>query len=170
MSKSQSIINELRSYLDDLASEVGAMQDQIKELHEKNERLAQQTTRLQQEKEQLAQQNTRLQQENKSLREEVTVVRLYQEVSEDEDFTTEDGGPTISRHALILYRELPAAFKFAEFFQIADEQGIDPAVARDALLQLLREDMLVQKGARIEKSEPGAGRFEVQKHMQPSRQ
>lgn len=155
MSKPRSIINELRSHLDDLATEVGKLQDQIERLHEKNE--------------QLAQENTRLQQENKSLREEVTVVRLYREVSEEEDFE-EEPGLSVPRHALILYRELPAAFKFAEFFQIADEQGIDPAVARDALLQLLREDMLVQKGARIEKSEPGAGQFEVQKHMQPSRQ
>lgn len=156
MSKARAIINELRSRLDELAAEVGQLQDQVDRLHEQNE--------------QLAQDNARLQQENKSLREEVTVVRLYREVSEEEDFGAEEPGQAISRSAFMLYRALPAAFKFAEFFQIADEQDIDPAVARDALLQLLREDMLVQKGARIEKSEPGSRRFEVEKHMQPSRQ
>ncbi len=154
MSNPRAIISELRSYLDDLASEVGKLQDQVERLQDKNE--------------QLTQENKRLQQENKSLREEVTVVRLYQEVSEDED-VGEEPSSSVSRQALILYRELPAAFKFAEFFQIADQQDIDPAVAREALLQLLREDMLVQKGARIEKSEPASRRFEVEKHMQPSR-
>lgn len=148
MSDPESLIQELRTKLDELATEVSHLQEQVDELHDQNERL---------------------QRENKSLREEVTVVRLYQEMSEEEEeaFPPESMS-SIPRQALLLYRELPSAFKFAEFFQVADDQGLDPGMARNALLQLLREDLLVQKGARIEKSDPGSRTFEVEKHMQPS--
>ncbi len=105
------------------------------------------------EMERLREENEQLRRENKALREEVTLVRIVKDVSEqEEEFPIEDPA-TIPREAFALYRRLPRTFKFADFFQLAERFGLDAAAARDCLLYFLREDMLRQKGARVEKSE-----------------
>ena len=104
------------------------------------------------EVERLREENEQLRRENKALREEVTLVRIFQDVSEqEEEFPIEDPA-SIPREAYALYRRLPRAFKFADFFQLAERFGLDATTARDCLLYFLRQDMLRQKGARVEKS------------------
>lgn len=141
MNKSQVLIQKLRKNLKQLSDEVERLQEE----------------------------NEQLRRENKALREEVTVVRLYQEMSEEEEEEMSvEAVSTIPKEAFSLYRKLPSAFKFAEFFQLADEEGFDPSAARDTLLHFLREEMLIQKGARIEKSEHSSRPFSIEEHMQPS--
>ena len=103
------------------------------------------------EMERLREENDQLRRENKALREEVTLVRIFEDVSQQEDeFPIEDPA-SIPREAYAMYRRLPHAFKFADFFQLADRFGLEPSDARDCLLHFLREGMLQQKGARVEK-------------------
>lgn len=104
------------------------------------------------EMERLREENEQLRRENKALREEVTLVRIFEDVSQqEEEFPIEDTA-SIPREAYALYRRLPPTFKFADFFQLADQFGLAPGAARDCLLHFLREGMLRQKGARMEKS------------------
>lgn len=108
-------------------------------------------SQLLEEMERLREENDQLRRENKALREEVTLVRIFEDVSQqEEDFPIADPA-SIPREAYALYRRLPHTFKFADFFQLADRFGLDPAEARDCLLHFLREGMLQQKGARVEK-------------------
>jgi len=104
------------------------------------------------EMERLREENEQLQRENKALREEVTLVRIFEDVSRQEEAFPIEDPASIPREAHALYRRLPPAFKFSDFFQLADRFGLDAGVARDCLLYFLREDMLRQKGARVEKS------------------
>jgi len=104
------------------------------------------------EMERLREENEQLRRENKALREEVTLVRIFKDVSEqEEEFPIEDSA-SIPREAYALYRRLPRTFKFADFFQLAERFDLDATAARDCLLYFLRKDMLRQKGARVEKS------------------
>lgn len=148
MSKSQALIQTLQDTLEQLSEEVSRLQRKVDRVESENDQLRR---------------------ENKSLREEVTVARLYQEMSEEEDEMPVEVPATLPPEAFHLYRSLPSAFKFAEFFKQADEQGIDSATARDTLLHFLREEMLIQRGARIEKAEQKKRAFNIEEHMQPSR-
>lgn len=121
------------------------------------------------EMERLREENERLRQENKALREEVTLVRIFEDVSEqEEEFPIEDPA-SIPREAYALYRRLPRTFKFADFFQLADRFGMDASTARDCLLHFLREDMLQQKGARVEKGGGSSQSSHPEPKMEPSR-
>lgn len=103
------------------------------------------------ELERLREDNEQLRRENKALREEVTLVRIFEDVSKREEAFPLEDPTSIPREAYALYRRLPRAFKFADFFQLAERFGLDAAAARDCLLYFLREGMLQQKGARVEK-------------------
>lgn len=105
------------------------------------------------EMERLREENEQLRRENKALREEVTLVRIVQDVSEQEDAFPIEDPAALPREASAMYRRLPRAFKFSDFFQLAERFGLEATAARDCLLYFLREDMLRQKGARVEKAE-----------------
>lgn len=148
MSNPQALIQTLQDTLEELSEEVNRLQDEVDRMESENDQLRR---------------------ENKSLREEVTVARLYQEMSQEEDEMTIEYPVAMPPDALELYRSLPSAFKFAEFFKQSDEQGLDSATARDTLLYFLREELLIQRGARIEKAEQRKRSFNIEEHMQPSR-
>jgi len=103
------------------------------------------------ELERLQEDNEQLRRENKALREEVTLARLFEDVSQQEEAFPLEDPTSIPREAFALYRRLPRTFKFADFFQLAERFGLDATAARDCLLYFLRESMLQQKGARVEK-------------------
>lgn len=105
------------------------------------------------ELERLREENEQLHRENKALREEVTLVRIVKDVSEQEEAFPIEDPASIPREAFALYRRLPRTFKFADFFQLAERFELDATAARDCLLYFLREDMLHQKGSRVEKAE-----------------
>jgi hypothetical protein len=115
--------------------------------------LFKEVTRLQEE-------NERLLKENKSLREEVTLARLFREiepVSEGQRATpaVEDlfeASVSVSREAMEFYHRLPASFNFAEFFMTAEAEGIPGDTARDHMVVYFRENMLQQRGTRVEKT------------------
>lgn len=120
------------------------------------------------EMERLREENEQLRRENKSLREEVTLVRIFEDVSgQEEEFPIEDPA-AIPQEAYALYRRLPRAFKFADFFQLAERFGLDAAAARDSLLYFLRKDLLRQKGARVEKLDRSSPASPSERRMQPT--
>lgn len=124
--------SDIQDLIDGVRHNIGQLLDEVERLREENEQLRR---------------------ENKALREEVTLVRIFKDVSEqEEEFPLEDP-ESIPREAFALYRRLPRTFKFADFFQLAERFGLDAGRARDCLLYFLREDMLRQKGARVEKSD-----------------
>jgi regulator of replication initiation timing len=104
------------------------------------------------EMERLRKENDQLRRENKALREEVTLVRIFEDVSQQEEAFPIEDPASIPREAFALYRRLPSTFKFADYFQLAERFGLDPSDARDCLVYFLRESMLQQKGARMEKA------------------
>jgi regulator of replication initiation timing len=116
------------------------------------------------EMERLREENEQLRRENKALREEVTLVRIFEDVSEQKEVFPIEDPASIPREAFALYRRLPRTFKFADFFQLADRFGLNPSEARDCLVYFLREGMLRQKGARVEK---GGTSNPAPSHMEP---
>lgn len=107
--------------------------------------------RLIQEVRRLREENERLKEENKSLREEVTLVRIYKSMENREEEFPTPRPDQIDPEAHELYRQLPEDFRFAEFFEIADEKGVRGDEARLFLLYFIRQGMLAQKGGRVEK-------------------
>jgi regulator of replication initiation timing len=126
-------------------------QNMSKDIRELMEGVRRNMSQLLDEMERLRDENEQLRRENKALREEVTLVRIFKDVSEQEEAFPIEDPESIPREAFALYRRLPRAFKFSDFFQLAERFGLDAAAARDCLLYFLREDMLRQKGARVEK-------------------
>ncbi|WP_161541170.1 hypothetical protein [Rhodothermus marinus] len=107
---------------------------------------------LQREVERLIEENERLREENRRLREEVTLYRLFQELQP----SAEEGLPELSaevlQQAMAFLAQLPDELSFAEFFDRAEQAGIESQVARDYLLIFLREDLLRQRGGRLIKT------------------
>lgn len=120
------------------------------------------------EMERLREENEQLRRENKALREEVTLVRIFDDVTRQEEAFPIEDPASVPRQAYALYRRLPRTFKFSDFFQLAERFDLDGAAARDALLHFLREDMLRQKGARVEKKNTPAEPASPTAQMQPS--
>ena len=93
---------------------------------------------LQREVERLIEENERLREENRRLREEVTLYRLFQELQP----SAEEGLPELSaevlQQAMAFLAQLPVELSFAEFFDRAEQAGIERQVARDYLLIFLR--------------------------------
>lgn len=114
---------------------------------------------LQREVERLIEENERLREENRRLREEVTLYRLFQEIQP----TAEEGLPELSaevlQQAMAFLARLPSELSFAEFFDRAEQEGIESQVARDYLLIFLREDLLRQRGGRLIKTSREASSF-----------
>jgi regulator of replication initiation timing len=121
------------------------------------------------ELERLQEDNEHLRRENKALREEVTLARIFEDVSQQEEAFPLEDPTSIPREAFALYRRLPRTFKFADFFQLAERFGLDATAARDCLLYFLRENMLQQKGARVEKRGGTSESSSPQPLLAPSR-
>lgn len=98
----------------------------------------------------------RLQQENQQLRQEATIVRLYDDLAEnvepDDDVLADE--PAVEDR---LYKSLPRRLTIREFFRRANDQGLEGEAARQVLVRLLRDKMIVQAGSRLEKSDPPNG-------------
>lgn len=126
----------------------------FRDLQDRLDWLVKEVTRLQEE-------NERLLKENKSLREEVTLARLFRDL-EPVPEAKETPAPAaemfelpgaVSWEAMEFYRMLPRSFTFAEFFHAAERVGVSGDTARDYMLVFFRENMLNQKGTRIEKTQ-----------------
>ena len=106
----------------------------------------------------LKEENERLLRENKALREEVTLARLFRDIepaaepvrSEAEELF--EAPPSVSREVIQFYHRLPSSFNFADFFVTAEAQGVTSELAREYMLVFFRENMLLQRGTRIEKT------------------
>ena len=116
----------------------------IEDLRRRMERLIQEVKRLRT-------QNRQLREENKRLREESTMVRIYKNMKERrEEFPTPPPSD-VDPKAHDLYQQLPKDFRFAEYFDVADEKGLEGEEARVFLLYFIRQGMLEQQGGRVEK-------------------
>lgn len=105
---------------------------------------------LSKEVEQLQEDNERLLGENRSLREEVTLARLFRDV----DAAPEGFGlpAVVPKMAHEFYDGLPEHFSFTDFFHRAGHFGLTVETAKDYLIVFFRENMLTQRGARLEKT------------------
>ena len=131
----------------------------FRDLQDRLDWLVKEVSRLQEE-------NERLLKENKTLREEVTLARLFRDLeptAEVRQALAPSGGgelfeppPAVSWEAMEFYRVLPKSFTFAEFFQAAEGAGVAGNAARDYMLVYFRENLLQQRGTRIEKTQTAA--------------
>lgn len=103
--------------------------------------------------EKLEAQRHQLLEENRRLRREITQSRLVEDlkvstaVGEDETPPSSPVPPT----AEDLYLTLPASFTYEEFFQIAQNAGLDTEEVRQSLRIFLRRGMVTQEGSRLTK-------------------
>lgn len=100
--------------------------------------------------------NKRLLAENQELREELTVLRLDEDMHSDVriravEKADEHRPPELTPQAVQFYEGLPDSLSFAEYFQHADSDGISGEKAREYMLVFVREGMLRQRGRQIEK-------------------
>lgn len=102
---------------------------------------------------QLTRENRRLLKENEKLRQEITLLRLHQEGSSPTKGKQKEGATSVPHEALAFYEQLPPCLNFAMFFRQADSCGISSEQAKRYLLRFLREDMLLQKGSHIKKTD-----------------
>lgn len=107
---------------------------------------------LQREVERLIAENERLREENRRLREEVTLYRLFQELQPQPKEEIPQLSAETLRQAMEFLARLPDEMSFAEFFDRAEQEGIESTVARDYLLTFLREELLRQQGGRLRKT------------------
>lgn len=96
----------------------------------------------------------RLQDENHQLRREMTLAHLIEDlqaVVEEElaDLPSTEAPSPAQR----FYDQLPDRFRFACFFQMADEADLEATQARQFLVRYLADERLVQAGAYLEKGE-----------------
>lgn len=89
--------------------------------------------------------------ENRKLRREATLVRLYEDLGSRSTDPSDDVG--VPQSARELYRALPVAFTFPQFFTLADQHGMDTQEARGCLRFLLKRRQLVQTGSRLTKQD-----------------
>ncbi|CAM3270685.1 hypothetical protein [Rhodothermus bifroesti] len=111
---------------------------------------------LQREVERLIVENERLREENRRLREEVTLYRLFQELQPQSKEELPELSAEMLRQAMEFLDRLPDEMGFSEFFDRAEQEGIESAVARDYLLTFLREELLRQQGGRLRKTHRAA--------------
>ena len=125
----------------------------LRDLQDRLDWLFKEVVRLQQE-------NDRLLKDNKTLREEVTLARLFRDLEPAPETPHAAAAPeelfelpaSVSREAMEFYHHLPASLNFAEFFLTAEAQDIPGDLSREFMLVYFRENMLQQKGTRIEKT------------------
>lgn len=121
------------------------------QLLRKIERLEATVEALEQQSEKLEIERHELMAENRKLRREATLVRLYEDLgSRSSDPSNDVGVPQSARE---LYRALPVAFTFPQFFTLADQHGMDTPEARGCLRYLLKQRQLVQTGSRLTKQD-----------------
>lgn len=98
--------------------------------------------------------------ENRQLRREVTLSRLIEDLEASIQSVNGMGpdDPEMAPPAADrLYEALPERFPFPNFFQIAEDVGLEASTARRCLIYFLREEVLLQTGARLRKPEEGEG-------------
>ena len=140
----------------DGASRSSAHQDLIARLYERIARLHAVIQDLRRTSADLEADRQRLLEENRALRRRVTLSILIEDL--EATVTNERGNadtlePSAPRPADRLYQQLPARFSFPFFFQVATGEQIETDAARRCLLHYLSEDMLVQSGAFLEKTD-----------------
>lgn len=108
---------------------------------------------LETDRETLKADQQKLQEENQQLRRELTLVHLIEDLQSVVEEELEELPPTTaSSPAQRFYDQLPARFRFARFFQMADEADLEMKQARRFLVRYLADEMLVQSGAYLEKT------------------
>lgn len=143
---------------------------QLDRLFDETERLRAENRQLKQEKQQLEDENRRLAQacegqyvedrrlieQNKEMREQLTLLRLYQEGKVPADLEhrvlKEALTRALSPEAADFFHALPSSLNFASYFSRADEHDLGEQEAKDLLLRLIQEELLIPKGHRLEKA------------------
>ena len=100
--------------------------------------------------------NKRLLAENQELRQELTVMRLDENMQSGirirETSLTDHSQPAdLTPKAMQFYEGLPDNLSFADYFQFADSEEISGDEAREYMLIFVRKGMLQQRGRKIEK-------------------
>lgn len=110
---------------------------------------------LRRENERLRDERAELLAQNRTLRREATLGRLYHDLDrrKKEKRASTSDTTSIPASAAELYHSLPIAFKFADFFRLASECDVDTATARRCLLYFLEEQLLMQTGSRLHKTD-----------------
>lgn len=108
---------------------------------------------LQTDRDSLAADRRALQEENQRLRREMTLANLIENLQDLEEDLDDLPSPTGLSPAQRFYDQLPARFRFARFFQMADAADLEAKQARQFLVRYLADERLVQAGAYLEKGE-----------------
>lgn len=123
-----------------------ALLDTIQALRSTLQDLRARTEKLEAEREELLK-------ENRSLRREITQSRLIADLKTSTAVLEDGSASSVVAHptAEHLYQTLPSSFTYEEYFQIAENKGLDVDEARRALRAFLVEDLVAQEGPRLRK-------------------
>ena len=108
----------------------------------------------------LQEENAFLLEENRRLREELTVYQLrfdIERMDELEEIEDRQLTSTLPEDARSFYRKLPDRLTFAEFFRMAEIEGMSDERARSLLTLYLKEQLLQQHGRRMQKKRVNRG-------------
>ena len=104
----------------------------------------------------MQQENERLARENEQLRNEVALLRLYIDTYLQERTEATDAFSSHHPEAWAFYRSLPESFSFSEFFDQAFLAGLTRNTLHEYLRTYYRENMMAQRGTRLEKTLPAS--------------
>lgn len=124
-------------------------------LHETVEALRRKVEELRSRTEELETERKKLLEENRRLRREITQSRLVDDLKVSTAVPEDESGslPAVPPTTEDLFYTLPASFTYQEYFQIADNAGMDTGEAREALRAFLNADLVKQEGSRLKKND-----------------